>query len=391
MDLRYTAEDQEFRSEVRQWMADNLVGEFAPLVGVGGPGSEHDHVDLRLEWEKHLGSAGWIGVGWPRSHGGREASLVQQVVFHEEYAAAGGPARLDHISEHLLAPTLIAFGSPEQCQRHLPEIRAGRELWCQGYSEPGAGSDLANISTRAHRDGDQWRINGQKIWTSLAHIADWCFVLARTEDTDSRHQRLSYLLVPMRQEGITIRPIRQLTGTSEFNEVFFDDAVTDVDNVVGEPGEGWRVAMHTLEVERGVSTLDQQLAFRGELDAVIAAARETGAIDDPQIAERIERAWTELVVLRQTALRMLGGPDGRTDRAPLPGPTLKLLWAPWHRRLGELAIDVLHLTGTVADDAPYELSRLQRLYLYTRADTIYGGSDEIQRTIIAGRGLGLPR
>ncbi|GAB3148573.1 acyl-CoA dehydrogenase family protein [Amycolatopsis stemonae] len=376
-------EPTRFRREVAGWLADNLTGEFADLRGLGGPGREHEAFDLRLAWERHLAAAGWTCVGWPREFGGRGLSLDEQVAFHEEYAASGAPARVNHIGEQLLGPTLIAFGTPGQRERFLPKIAAVEELWCQGYSEPGAGSDLAAVSTSAVvRDG-QWVINGQKIWTSLAHVADWCFVVARTEPGSRRHHGLSYLLVPLRQDGVTVRPIQQLTGTSEFNEVFFDDARTDAGLIVGEPGDGWKIAMATLGFERGVSTLGQQIGFRRELDDIVAEAQRLGTYDDPLLRNDLTRARIGLRVLRAHALRTLGRPAGPEVAVG------KLLWAQWHRGLGELAVRARGARSLTAEGG--ELDDWQRLYLFTRADTIYGGSDEIERTIIAERVLGLPR
>jgi alkylation response protein AidB-like acyl-CoA dehydrogenase len=276
----------DFRDEVRDWLAEHLRGEFAELVGTGGPGREHEHVELRQAWERELGTGGWIGLGWPVDAGGRGASIEQQVVFHEEYARAGAPARIGHLGEQLAGPTIAAFGTQEQKDRFLPGILAGTELWCQGYSEPGAGSDLAAVRTRAVLQDDGWHVDGQKIWTSLAHVADWCFVLARTEPGSVRHAGLSFLLVPMDQSGIEVRPIVQLTGTSEFNEVFFDDATTAAENIVGEPGDGWRVATGTLAFERGVATLGHQMGFALEVTLVLYAARPAGTLDDPGYSDR---------------------------------------------------------------------------------------------------------
>ncbi len=367
-----------FRQEIRTWLADNLTGEFAVLRGAGGPGREHEYEDLRLAWDQHLAQAGWTCLGWPTEHGGHDRSLSDQVIFHEEYAHANAPARVNHIGEHLLGPTLIAFGTPEQQRRFLPGIVAVRELWCQGYSEPDAGSDLAAVRTTARLDGNHWIINGQKIWTSLAHVADWCFVLARTEPGSHRHHGLSYLLVPMRQPGVEVRPIRQLTGTAEFNEVYFTDARAT--EIVGEPGDGWRIAMATLGFERGVATVGQQIGFRRELDALIDLARHNQTINDPIIRERLTRAWLELDVMRSYALCTL---EGGAEPS-----VAKLFWANWHQRLGELAMAIKGRAGMVADNG---LDEWQRLFLFSRADTIYGGSNEIQRNIIAHRVLGLPR
>jgi alkylation response protein AidB-like acyl-CoA dehydrogenase len=384
VDLRFSADDEAFRQQVRGWLEEHLVGEFAELGDAGGPGREHEGFETRREWERLLGAHGWIGLGWPAEHGGRGATLMQQVVFHEEYAKARAPHRVNHIGEQLLAPTLLGCGTDEQRERFLPGIRTGEQLWCQGYSEPGAGSDLAGVRTTATRDGDEWVVTGQKVWTSLAHVADWCFVLARTDPDAAKHAGLSYLLVPMKQAGIDIRPIVQITGTSEFNEVFFDGARTAADNVVGAPGDGWRVAMATLAFERGVATLGQQIGFARELDRVIDVARRTGLMDDPIIADQLTQAWVDLRVLRYTALRMLS-----RDEPGVEASIAKLLWSRWHQRLGELAMLVQGAAATVTGKDG--LDELQRLFLFTRADTIYGGSDEIQRNIIAARMLGLPR
>ncbi|HEY0448048.1 acyl-CoA dehydrogenase family protein [Actinophytocola sp.] len=372
----------DFRATLREWLADNLSGEFAALRGLGGPGREHEAYDERIAWDRHLAAAGWTCLGWPVEHGGRGLGLEHRVAFHEEYAAAGAPARVSHVGEELLGPTLIALGTPAQQQRFLPGIKAVGELWCQGYSEPGAGSDLASVSTSATLDGDHWVLTGQKVWTSLAHVAQWCFVLARTSPGSKRHTGLSYLLVPMDQPGVEVRPIVQLTGGSEFNEVFFDGARTPRDLVVGEVGGGWAVAMRTLDFERGAATLGQQVGFRRELDALVALARDTGVLEDPLLRERLARARLGLEVMRAHALRTIGGTGNEAS-------VTKLVWATWHRSLGELAMDVLGAAGLVAPAG--ELSDWQRLYLFSRADTIYGGSNEIQRNIIAERVLGLPR
>ncbi|WP_343573150.1 acyl-CoA dehydrogenase IpdE1 [Mycobacterium sp.] len=378
---------EEFRAEVRDWLAENLVGEFAALNGLGGPGREHEAFDERRAWNRHLAKAGLTCLGWPVEHGGRGLSVAHRVAFYEEYAIADAPAKINHFGEELLGPTLIAYGTPEQQQRFLPRILDVTELWSQGYSEPGAGSDLANVSTTAVRDGDQWVINGQKVWTSLAHWAQWCFVLARTEKGSKRHAGLSYLLVPLDQPGVDVRPIVQLTGDSEFNEVFFDDARTEADLVVGQPGDGWRVAMGTLTFERGVSTLGQQIVYARELSAVVDLAKQTGAADDPLIRERLTRSWAGLRAMRSYALATMDVEGG--GRAAGKDNVSKLLWANWHRELGEIAMEVQGKAALVLPGGDFD--EWQRLYLFTRADTIYGGSNEIQRNIIAERVLGLPR
>ncbi len=373
----------EFRAEVRDWLAANLVGEFAALKGLGGPGREHEAFKERLSWNRHLAAAGLTCLGWPVEHGGRGLSVAHRVAFYEEYALADAPDKVNHFGEELLGPTLIAYGTTEQQQRFLPHILDVTELWSQGYSEPGAGSDLANVSTSAVLDGDEWVINGQKVWTSLAHWAQWCFVIARSERGSKRHAGLSYLLVPLDQPGVEIRPIIQLTGDSEFNEVFFTDARTDADLVVGQPGDGWRVAMGTLTFERGVSTLGQQIRYARELSGIIELAKNNGAIDDPRIREQLTRSWAGLQTMRSYAMA--------TMDVELPGQdnVSKLLWANWHRDLGELAMEIRGKAGLYTVGG--EFDEWQRLFLFSRADTIYGGSNEIQRNIIAERVLGLPR
>ncbi len=386
--MQLTAEDEEFRARIRGWLADNLTGEFAPLRRLGGPGRAHEHFEQRLAWNRHLAASGWTCIGWPPEHGGQGATLAQQVIFHEEYARSAAPARVGHMGEELLGPTVIAFGTPAQQERFLPPIAAVRELWCQGYSEPGAGSDLASVRTSAALDGDHWVITGQKVWTSLATVADWCFLLARTEPGSRRSGGLSYLLVPMDQQGVTVRPIRQLTGTSEFNEVFFDGARTPREMVVGAVGDGWRVAMATLAVERGVSTLGQQVGYQRELAELIDVARRNGAATNPLLRDRLARAWIGLQVMREQVLSMLGSTD---QAVPAGDSVVKLLWSRWHRELGELAMEILGPPSMIAQGSPYDLDEWQRLHLFSRADTIYGGSQEIQLGIIADRALGLPR
>ena len=381
------ADDGEFRELVRTWLRENVVGEFAELRGRGGPGDEEIGFDIRVEWEKVLGRAGWIGLGWPVEHGGRGASVDQQIIWAEEYVRAQAPARTNHMGENLLAPTLIEYGTAEQCARFLPGILRGDERWCQGYSEPNAGSDLANVQTKARLDGDRWVINGQKVWTSLAHVSHWCFVVARTEPGSQRHAGLTFLLVPMQQPGVEVRPIRQITGGGEFNETFFSDAETEASLVVGQPGAGWGVAMALLGYERGISTLAQQVGFERELDDTIALARTHGRLNDPVMRQKLARAHTGLQLLKLNALRSMSAKG-------VPGPEAsisKLFWGTWHRDLGELMMEIMGPAGLIAEDHPYELTLEQKLFLFTRSDTIYGGSNEIQRNVLGERVLGLPR
>lgn len=393
MKLSFSAEDEQFRTEIASWLNANLTGEFEKLKFRGGPGDEHMYPQERKAWEQKLAEGGWTCVGWPEEHGGRACSIEQQVIFFEEYARAGAPGRVGHIGEGLTGPTLIAFGSEAQKQKYLPGIVSGQELWCQGYSEPGAGSDLANVKTKARFDEaiGKWIISGQKVWTSLAHESDYCFVIARTDPDSIAHKGLGFFLIKMDQPGIEIRPIEQITGTSEFNEVFFDEAECDAEDIVGAPGDGWKVAMGLLGFERGVSTLGQQMQFQNELDEVVALARKNGAGSDPVIRQRIARAHAELKIMRYNSMRMLSGQSGSDGSLQKEALIYKLFWATWHRSLGELAMDVMGPECEIIEDGPYELSRLQSMYLFVRADTIYGGTNQIQRNIIAERGLGMPK
>jgi alkylation response protein AidB-like acyl-CoA dehydrogenase len=381
-----TVSDEEFRAAAKDWLATNLVGEFASLKGRGGPGDEEVGFEIRERWELVLGEAGWIGLGWPVEFGGRNATVAQQIIWAEEYARAEAPGRVNHMGENLLGPTLIEHGTPEQCERFLPPILRGEERWCQGYSEPNAGSDLANVQTRAVLDGDQWVINGQKVWTSLAHVSHWCFVVARTEPGSARHKGLSFLLVQMDQPGVEARAIVQITGGGEFNEVFFSDAVTDASLIVGEPGAGWGVAMDLLALERGISTLAQQVGFERELTNLIAEAGRRGVTADPRMRQRLAKAYTGLRLMQWNALRSMG--------SGVPGPEAsisKLFWGTWHRDLGELAMDIGGLDSQIAEGFPYELTLDQKMFLFTRSETIYGGSNEIQRNVLGERVLGLPK
>ncbi len=389
MKLGFTESQEAFRSEIAAWLEAQLSGPFADIRGVTSQTAE---AERRLEWEQALGRAGLSAIGWPEEYGGRNADLAQQVIFAEEYARAKAPGRLGHMGVELAGPTILHFGNDEQRARFLPKMASGEEMWCQGYSEPGAGSDLSNVRTRASLEdgpnGKQWVIEGQKIWTSLAQFADWCFVICRTEPGSQGREGLSYLLVPMDQPGIEIRPIRQMTGESDFNEVFFDGAITAEANVVGEPGQGWQVAMGTLAFERGVSTLAQQMNFRNELAEIIELANANGQAKNPQIRQKIAKAWRGLQTMRASALRMLSG----ADSGALSGPqfTYKIFWASWHRELGELAMEVMGPAGEVVT-GDYELSDLTRMYLFSRADTIYAGTNQIQRNVIAERALQMPK
>jgi alkylation response protein AidB-like acyl-CoA dehydrogenase len=379
-----------FRTEVREWMASHLTDKFAALKFRGGSGEGDALPELRKEWERELAAGRWTCPGWAKEHGGRGLAVAEQVAFQEEYSRAGGPGRMGHIGEGLMGPTLIAFGTEAQQKRFLPGILNGTEFWCQGYSEPSAGSDFGNIKTRARQDPESgdWIVSGQKVWTSLAHLSDWIFVVARCEEGSVGRNGLIFLLMPLDQPGVEIHPIKQIGGGVEFNSVFFDSARAKAEYVLGQPGDGWKIAMALLGFERGISTLGQQMGFQQELDLIVEIAKENGSDRSPAIRQRVARAWVGLRAMRYLAMRVLSDePSADTSREALG---YKYHWSNWHRDLGKLAMDVLGKDGNVVSDDPRR-ERLQQMFLFARADTIYGGTNEIQLNIIAEQGRGMPR
>jgi len=386
--MEYAPEQEAFRDEVRAWLDENLTDDFRALGGDAGPADDRDW-DQRVVWERILGEAGWIGMGWPTDVGGRELGLIEQVIFNEEYAKANAPARVSFFGEGLLGPTIVALGTPEQKARFLPPILKAQEFWCQGYSEPDAGSDLAGVKTMAVLDGDEWVISGQKIWTTFAHHADWCFAVVRTDPDAPKHKGLSYLLVPMDQPGVEVRGIKTIVGSSEFNEVFFTEARTAKENVVGAVNDGWKTAMATLGFERGTAFLGQQLKFEEEMRHLIAEAQKRGRTDDPVLRERLADAYVRLRIMRFNGERMLTNLAVKGVLGP-ESSVGKLYWSTWHRALGELATEVLGADAMILGDG-YEPDAFETSFLASRAETIYAGSSEIQRNVIAERVLGLPR
>jgi alkylation response protein AidB-like acyl-CoA dehydrogenase len=386
MKLGFSKAEEDFRAECAEWLTAQMAGEFADIKGISTLTAKSER---RKEWEQQLAAHKWSCIGWPEEWGGRNASLAEQVIFAEEYARAGVPGRVNHIGVELAGPTILTFGTDAQKQRFLPDIAAGKTIFCQGFSEPGAGSDLASVRTKGRLENGSWVVNGQKIWTSLAHISDWIFVVTRTEEGSKGPKGLSFLMMPIDQPGIDIRGIKQINGDAEFNETFFTDATCPEDSMIGAPGEGWKIAMGLLAFERGVSTLGQQMAFRQELDEIIGAAKANGSANDPLIRQRIAKAEIGLRLMRYGALRMLSNTDhSKVDGAAL---TYKIQWATWRRGLGELAMDVLGQSGEVTDNDKYEWGFLPNLFLFSRSDTIYGGTNQIQRNMIAERALGMPR
>lgn len=403
MDLRYPSDVESFRAEVRAVLAEELPAGFAGLGAIEDRAAAEEFVET---WRATLYRRRLLGVTWPVEYGGCGLSRLHQVALVEELARAGVPygAPYDTYAVKMLGSTLLRFGTPEQKARFLPPILSGAEHWCQGYSEPDAGSDLASLRTRARLDGGEWVLNGQKVWTSHAFDADWIFVLARTDPDSARNRGISFLLVPIDQPGIEVRRIRQMTGESEFCEVWFTDARTPAENIVGRPGEGWKIATALLGHERGEEAATNPIMFRAELDRLIRLARENGTAADPLVRQRLADAVTRVEVMRHLGYRVLTGLAKGSDLGATASIS-KLYWSEYHQRVTELAQDILGLHGQVlqgrpplrayrADDPGVPSSSTASwagVWMNARAGTIYAGTSEIQRNIIAETVLGLPR
>ncbi len=404
MDLTYPEEAETFRGEIRAWLEANLPADWADREM-----TPEEKAQFSERWNEKLFEGGWICASWPKEYGGKGLSIMQNVVLNEEFARVGAPMRGDFFGDTLVGPTILQWGTEEQKQQFLPGILQGKTAWCQGFSEPNAGSDLASLKCKAELDGDEWVINGQKVWTTQAQHADYCFLLARTDNDAPKHAGISYLLVPMDQEGVEIRPIVQPDGSAEFNEVFFTDARCPKDNVVGGVNNGWKVAMTTLGFERGSSATTSHRRFEKELDQILDIARENGAVQDPFIRQRFVQQWSKIQIMRVNGLRSLSASlTGKKDLGVAAlGATNKMFWSETHRDTMELAIDVLGLHGQIltgdaeADFVPgigkrdaareYPVSPLQAQFFFSRSETIWGGTAEVQRNIVGERVLGLPK
>jgi alkylation response protein AidB-like acyl-CoA dehydrogenase len=390
MDAALTEQDRSFRDELRDWLADHLTGDFKAARGVGGP-SDDTHWELRLEWEKLLAADRWLNVSWPVEYGGRGGSANQEVIFQVEHARSEAPYWVGVQGRDLFGPTLLEFGTAAQKARFLPAITSVQELWGQGFSEPDAGSDLAGLKTNAVLDGDDWVINGQKTWMTFGDHAHWLYVLCRTDPTAPKHKGISMLLVPRHQPGVDVRPIVNIAKGREFCEVFFSDARTAADLVVGEVNGGWKVVMGTLGNERaGTTVLPFQAMFDREMRDLLALVRARGLDRDPVVRQRVAAAWAGLRIMHLNNDRLLTS----TLQGGHPGPESsigKLFWSQWHRDFGELMVDLMGPAGLVVGDGDRELGPMQRSFLNSRAETIYGGANEIQRNIVGERVLGLPK
>ncbi|MEU5292158.1 acyl-CoA dehydrogenase family protein [Streptomyces umbrinus] len=401
MDITYPPETEAFRTEVKAFLADALPTDWK---GIGALDEEAAWTFAR-DWRRQLAEHGYLSLTWPEEFGGRGLSKLHQVVLVEELALAGVPFGLpqDTFGVKMLANTLLRWGTEEQKSHFLPRILSGEDTWCQGYSEPDAGSDLASLRTRAVRKGEEWVIDGQKVWTSGAHHSDWIFVLARTDPDASKHRGISFLLVPLDQPGVEVRPFRMMSGQLHFNEVFFNGARTRADLVVGGVDNGWTVAQSLLGVERGEEAATNPILFRAEVERLVELARLYGKDQDPVIRQRIAWCWSKVEIMRFLGYRILTGWLKGAESGPETS-IAKLYWSEYHTKVTDLAMDIMGLHGQVpvgrpplrtyrTDDpgAANSSASWSTTYLIALSGTIYAGTSQVQRNILAEKVLGLPR
>jgi alkylation response protein AidB-like acyl-CoA dehydrogenase len=403
MDLTYPPEAEEFRAVISTWLAENLP------AGWGTPGfslTPEERAAFNDQWTAKLFGGGWICASWPVEYGGKGLTLLQQVVLNEEFARAGAPLRGDFFGDTLVGPTILQWGTEEQKKQFIPGILKGEIAWCQGFSEPDAGSDLASLKTKAELDGDEWVINGQKVWTTQARYADYIFLLARTDPDAPKHAGISYLLVPMQQAGVEVRPIEQIDGSAEFNEVFFTNVRCPKDNVIGGVNNGWKVAMTTLGFERGTSATTGHRRFLKEFNEILDLARARGLNEDPLFRQRLARSWSKIKIMQINGYRTLTDALRGTHTTSALSACNKMFWSEAHQETLLLAMDILGtrgqtllgqegqetlLPGARRAAANYPVDNLQSLFFFSRSETIWGGTAEIQRNIVGERVLGLPK
>jgi alkylation response protein AidB-like acyl-CoA dehydrogenase len=376
VDLTLSPSEEAFRDELRAWLIGNHPGRE--------PDGDRAGFEFRRGWQRRLHESGWAGVSWPREYGGRGATLVEQAIYNEEFVRAQAPSAANVLGLAMGGPTVIAHGTEEQKLRYLEPILSASEIWCQGFSEPGSGSDLASVKTRGVRDGDGWVVTGQKVWTTLAQHAKWCMLVARTDPDAPKHQGLTYFLMDMEQDGVQVRPLRQITGEAEFNELFIEEARVPDENIVGGEGNGWAVAITTLMHERATLAFGLQIAVKLALRELMGLVRESGATGDPLVRDRLAQLYIEAEVLRLNAYRGLSA----IMRDGVPGPEGSLgkwQWAEVNQALTELAMDLRGPRAVLQDDT------WTFRFLRARANSIEGGTTEILKNIVAERVLGLPR
>ncbi len=398
MDLNFTQEEQQFRDELRAWLNENVPKDWAARRA--SDERMEDRFAFLRAWQKKVYEAGWAGISWPKEYGGRGASVMQSVIFTEEMAKAGAPPLANVLGLMLVGPTLIAYGTDEQKKRYLSNIMSAEEIWCQGFSEPNAGSDLAALRTEAKLDGDHFIVNGQKVWTSYGWAADWCELVTRTDPNSSKHKGLTVLLVNMKTPGVEVRPLRQMTGETEFNELFFRDVRVPVENVLGKVNDGWSVAIGTLMHERATLGAGMQVTFRRQFDRLVEIAHSVQrnghpAAEDPVLRQKLAQSYIDIEVMRLNQMRSVS----RISQTGIPGPEgsiQKIFWSELNQRFQQVAMEILgpygQLTksengnGYALDDGQWAYS-----YLRSRGNTIEAGTSEIQRGIVAERVLGLPK
>lgn len=389
MDLRFSPEDEQYRLRLRSWLETNMPPELAPV-------DQDAAFDYRRAWQRRLCEGGWVGIHWPKEYGGQGATLIQQAIYAQEMARAGAPQPANGLGISIVGPTLMEHGTEEQKKRYIPKILNADDIWCQGFSEPNSGSDLASLRTKAVLDGDEFVVNGQKIWTSLGQYADWCILLVRTDSEAPKHKGITFLLVDIHSPGVTVKPLKQITGHAEFNETFFDNVRVPRQNVVGEINDGWRIAMTTLTYERGISTLATQVRMKQQLDAMIAYACTTRSnghalSQDPVLRQKLAEAHIRVEIM---LLNLYRGITTQLRGQP-PGPEAsltKLYWSELDKWMQELGMVLQGPYSQLTRESKHAIpGDWQYHFLRSRAGTIYSGTSEIQKNIIGERVLGLPK
>ena len=397
MDFALTPEQQSFRDEVRDWLGKNLPADWVARLRPGSDVPRPEAYRFLSDWQRRMYEAGFVGITWPKEYGGRGLSFMEEMILHEEMALHKAPPVLNILAIGMAGPTIIAYGTEEQKKRYPAKMLSCEEIWCQGYSEPNAGSDLAALQTRAVKDGEHYVVNGQKVWTSLAHVADWMMLLARTDPDAPRHKGITYFLVDMHSPGITVKPLKQLTGDEEFNEVYFDNVRVHDAQILGGLNNGWAVGMTTLMYERLALGFGLQVRLRIALDGLVELARHTtknGApvTRDPVMRQKLAQLWIDTEVFKYTGARAIT----KLLKGELPGPeasTGKMMWVEGHQRLQELAMEIQGPYSQIMKGSPWAVAEglWQHTFLRSRANSIEGGTTEIQRNIIGERVLGLPK
>src|SRR5882724_5922500 len=397
MDFTLTPEQQSFRDEVRSWLSRNLPADWASKAQAASDVPREAAYDFLRQWQRKMYEAGFVGVTWPKESGGRGLTFMEEMILQEEMALARAPGVLNILAVGMAGPTINAYGTEEQKKRYPPKMLSCEEIWCQGYSEPNSGSDLAALQTRAVKDGEHYVINGQKVWTSLAHLADYMMLLARTDPSAPKHKGITYFLLDMHAPGVTVKPLKQITGDAEFNEVYFDNVRVHESQILGGLNNGWAVGLTTLMYERLALGFGLQVRLRIALDGLVDLARRSTkngvpATRDPLIRQKLAQMWIDTEVFKYTGARAIT----KLLKGELPGPEAssgKMMWVEGHQRLQELAMEILGPFGQLSHGSPWAVAEglWQHTFLRSRANSIEGGTTEIQRNIIGERVLGLPK